>query len=126
MKLYFVANERLASAMKDALNHYFDQPEATAIDFIQPYDEHSMRSLAAAISQDLQQDPQETFLFMTDTFGSAADNAVRLLLARSGLAERAVVVPDMNLPLAIKYYGIKDSFEFRTVAELAKDMQQAG
>ncbi len=125
MKLYFVANERLASAMKDALAHYFDQPEAAAIDFIQPYDERSVRSLAAAISDDLKQNLQETFLFMTDKFGSTADNEVRLLLARSGLAERAVVVPDMNLPLAIKYYGLKDAFQFNTVADIAKDMQQA-
>ncbi|MFV0636364.1 PTS sugar transporter subunit IIA [Mitsuokella sp. WILCCON 0060] len=126
MKLYFVANECLASALKDALTHYFDQPDVTAIDFIQPYYERSVRQLAAALSRDLRKNPDEQFIFLTDTFGSTADHEVRLLLARSGLAERSVVVSGMNLPLAIKYYGLAGSFSFEMIHDLAEDAQQAG
>lgn len=124
MKLYFAANERLASALKDALTNYFAEPEVKAIDFVQPYDEQSERRLAAALSRDLRENPEEQFIFLTDAFGSTADNTVRLLLARSGLAERSVVVTGMNLPLAIKYYGLKDAFSLATIAEISEEPQR--
>ena len=124
MKLYFAANERLASALKDALTNYFAEPEVKAIDFVQPYDEQSERRLAAALSRDLRENPEEQFIFLTDAFGSTADNTVRLLLARSGLAERSIVVTGMNLPLAIKYYGLKDAFSLATIAEISEEPQR--
>lgn len=123
MKLYIAANERLASALKDALTNYFAEPEVTATDFVQPYDEQSERELAAALGRDLRKNPEEQFIFLTDAFGSTADNTVRLLLARSGLAERSVVVTGMNLPLAIKYYGLKDAFSLAMIAEIAGEPQ---
>lgn len=126
MKLYFVANECLASALKEALTHYFNQPDVTAINFIQPCYDKSIRQMAAALSRDLKENPEERFIFLTDTFGSTADHEVRVLLMRSGLADRSVVVSGMNLPLAIKYYGLASSFDFETIRDLAEDRRLAG
>lgn len=108
MKMIFVANEHLATSLQEALAGYFDQPDTAAVDFCYPDHTAGTRKLAKILSDAIGENPAETFVILADAFGSTAYNETRLLLVRTGLTGRAVVVPGMNLPLAIKYYGLKD------------------
>ena len=109
MKMIFVANEHLATSLQDALAGYFDRPDTEAIDFCYPDHTAGTRQLAKILSDALAENPAETFVILADAFGSTAYNETRLLLDRTGLTGSAVVVPGMSLPMAIKYYGLKDA-----------------
>lgn len=60
-------------------------------------------------------------MILADAFGSTAYNETSLLLSRTGLTGRAVIVPGMNLPLAIKYYGLKDIASIGYLHELQEE-----
>lgn len=109
MKMIFVANEHLATSLQEALAAYFDCPGTEAVDFCYPDHTAGTRKLAKVFSDALAENPAETFVILADAVGSTAYNETRLLLSRTGLTGRAVIVPGMNLPMAIKYYGLKDS-----------------
>ena len=124
MKMIFVANEHLATSLQDALAGYFDRPGTDAVDFCYPDHTAGTRQLAKILSDALAENPAETFVILADPFGSTAYNETRLLLARTGLTGRAVVVPGMNLPLAIKYYGLKDAVSLGYLHELQDETME--
>ena len=121
MKMLFVANEHLATALQEALAGYFDRPDTAAVDFCYPDHEAGTRRLAKILSEALDRNPAENFLILADVFGSTAYNETSLLLSRTGLSGRAVVVTGMNLPMAIKYYGLKDAVSRGYLHELQED-----
>lgn len=121
MKMLFVANEGLATALKKALAEYFDVSEIVAIDFCHPNHHQAIQELATTLTQTLNQDSQAEFLILADTFASTAYNETKLLLDRAGLQNRSLIITGMNLPLAIKYFGIKDSLSLKTLTELQND-----
>ena len=124
MKMIFVANEHLATSLQDALAGYFDRPGTDAVDFCHPDHTAGTRQLAKILSDALAENPAETFVILADTFGSTAYNETRLLLGRTDLTGRAIVVPGMNLPLAIKYYGLKDAVSLGYLHELQDETME--
>ena len=90
MKMIFAANEHLATSLQEALAGYFDRPDTAAVDFCYPDHTAGTRKLAKILSDALAEDPAETFVILVDAFGSTAYNETRL-------------------PMAIKYYGLKDA-----------------
>lgn len=121
MKMIFVANEHLATALQESLAGYFDHPDTAAVDFCYPDHEAGTRQLAKLLSEALDRNPAENFLILADAFGSTAYNETSLLLSRTGLTGRAVIVSGMNLPLAIKYYGLKDIASIGYLHELQEE-----
>ena len=124
MKMIFVANEHLATSLQEALAGYFEQLDTAAVDFCYPDHTAGTRKLAKILSDALAEDPAETFVILVDAFGSTAYNETQLLLGRTGLTGRAVVVPGMNLPMAIKYYGLKDSVSLGYLHELQDETEE--
>ena len=118
MKMFFVANDKLASSMKKSLERYFPQNDVVTIDFPRQEFQAGTRKLASALFQMLTENPDETFLFIADRYGSTAFNETRLLLARSELSKRALILTDLQLPLAIKYYGMLDSVSLNQLRAL--------
>lgn len=125
MKMLFVANEGLAASLKKSLNEYFTVDEITAIDFCHPDHKQAANVLANELQQALSRNPAETFLILADTFGSTAYIETCLLLEKSGLKDRSLILTGMNLPLAIKCYGLKDSLPFATLTSLLSDSAES-
>lgn len=124
MKMIFVANEHLATSLQEALAGYFDQPDTAAVDFCYPDHTAGTRELAKILSDAIAENPAETFVILADAFGSTAYNETQLLLGRTGLTGRAIVVPGMNLPMAIKYYGLKDSVSVGYLHEIQDETME--
>ena len=124
MKMIFVANEHLATSLQEALAGYFEQLDTAAVDFCYPDHTAGTRQLAKLLSDAIAENPAETFVILADAFGSTAYNETQLLLVRTGLTGRAVVVPGMNLPMAIKYYGLKDSVSLGYLHELQDETEE--
>lgn len=122
MKMLFVANEGLAASLKKSLQeYYFDADEISAIDFCHPNHKQACGELAAALRKALDKNAGETFLILADTFGSTAYIETCIMLEQAGIKERSLVLTGMNLPLAIKCYGLKDSLPFHTLTSLLPD-----
>ena len=125
MKMLFVANEGLATALKRSLAEYFDVSEITAIDFCHPNHKQAVQELANALNQTLRTDSQAEFLILADTFASTAYNETKILLETADLQKRSLIITGMNLPLAIKYFGLKDSLSLKTLTELQTEPETA-
>lgn len=124
MKMLFVANEGLAASLKKSLQEYFTVDEIAAIDFCHPNHKQACQELASELSKALATNPKETFLILADTFGSTAYIETCLLLKKAALTERALILTGMNLPLAIKCYGLKDSLPLDTLADLLPNTEE--
>lgn len=125
MKMLFVANEGLAASLKKSLQEYFTVDEIAAVDFCHPNHKQACQELAVELNKALSHNPEETFLILADTFGSTAYLETRLMLEKAGLKERSLILTGMNLPLAIKCYGLKDSLSLDTLADLQQDAAES-
>ena len=126
MKMILVANEHLATSLKQSLAAYFPENDIAAIDFCYPDHTVGTRKLATVIMDALEKNPAESFVILADAFASTAFNETRLLLARTNLSDRSVVITGMNLPLAMKYYGLKDSVPVSYLRSLNEEETLAG
>ena len=109
MKMIIVTNGNLAASLHDSLSEYFYQPDCRAIGFCFPNHEVGTAELALLLAQCQEQNPQETFLFLADDFGTTAYNETVLLLRKTGLERRSLVLTGVSLPQLIKLYGLKDA-----------------
>ena len=51
-----------------------------------------------------EQNPNEVYLVLADSFGSTAYNETRLQLERLGISERATVYTGVSLPMLVQLY----------------------
>lgn len=118
MKMIIVTNGNLAASLKESLTGYFYQPDCRSIGFCFPNHEIGTAELAIYLAQCQEKNPQENFLFLVDDFGTTAYNETVLLLRKTGLDCRSLVLTGVNLPQLIKLYGLKDSVSLNYLRSL--------
>lgn len=118
MKMLLVANGNLATAMKNSLANFFNDPDIEAIDFVYPTHLAGIHQLAGCLERSLRENPEETFLVMADSFGSTAMNETSIMLEKAGLSGRSLIIPAMSLPTVFKLYGLKDSVSIEYIRNL--------
>ena len=113
MKTILVSNSSLAAVLKEALAEYTCRPTCEAFCFKHPAHMETAEKLAAYLKTCEEQNPNETYLVLADTFDSTARIETVLLLEQLGLKDRAVVYTGASLPMLLQLYD-ED--------ELAEDM----
>ena len=113
MKTILVSNSSLAAVLKEALAEYICCPTCEAFCFKHPAHMETSEKLAVYLKTCEEQNPDEVYLVLADTFDSTAYIETVLLLEKLGLSDRATVYTGVSLPMLLQLYD-ED--------ELAEDM----
>lgn len=121
MNLLIVSNGNFAEELYHSMKRFYSNPE---IDYICLNDDDINQYIVKI--QHYLLEKKDELLILCDVYGSTAFNEAAIAINKVNRVKDTALICGMNLPILFKLYGMKDTWDLKTIKSFYQDSEKDG